>query len=263
LSALEIDLKILFYGNCQTQVVMKALRLFNPDVEMEYAGNSHRVTKFNPERSRRLMEESDFIVSQPVMNKDNPDYVEILKEKLGEKVAFMPYIFLDGMFSISHAPNTPVLNDVVNGEVCKSEIENFGLQKALERFRRGETDFKHQERYQRNIALMRQRENFCQFKVVEKIVSYPGRAMLTHNHPVPEILIHVASQVAEALNLPFRPAACLRPALHAHLTLSMFLTVLSPYTIEDVGLKCDPDLGWFENGTTLYRKVNAAISQQA
>ena len=49
-------MKILFYGNCQTQVVMQAVANSNPDVETDYAGNSRRVAKFDPDRTERLFD---------------------------------------------------------------------------------------------------------------------------------------------------------------------------------------------------------------
>lgn len=98
--------KILFYGNCQSNATATALSIMNPDIDVRYAGNSERVVDYDPERSDRLMDWCDIIISQPVMNLDNPDYYERLAQKLGDRLIFMPYVYFDAFFSLYYAHYT-------------------------------------------------------------------------------------------------------------------------------------------------------------
>jgi hypothetical protein len=67
-------MKLLHYGNCQTEVVMRALAIHNPEVQFQYAGNSVKVAQFDPERTERLFDWCDHVVTQPVMNTANADH---------------------------------------------------------------------------------------------------------------------------------------------------------------------------------------------
>ena len=97
-------MKILFYGNCQTQVAMYALIARNPGITCEYAGNSQRVTKYDPDRTNGLMDWCDHIVTQPIMNLENADHHEVLRERFKGCITFMPYLWVDGLYSLCGAP---------------------------------------------------------------------------------------------------------------------------------------------------------------
>lgn len=90
--------KVLFYGNCQAQVTARAISIMDPEITVKYAGNSERVAEFNQERALRLMDWCDVMVSQPIMNRNNPDYHELLSNRLGDRLIFMPYIYCDDFF---------------------------------------------------------------------------------------------------------------------------------------------------------------------
>lgn len=90
--------KVLFYGNCQSNATATALSIMNPDIDVRYAGNSQRVVEYDPERSERLMDWCDIIVSQPIMNVGNADHYELLAEKFGDRLIFMPYVYFDAFF---------------------------------------------------------------------------------------------------------------------------------------------------------------------
>ena len=83
-------MKILFYGNCQTQVAMAALAADNPDLLLEHAGNSNRVAKYDPERTAQLIDWCDHIITQPVMNTLNPDHHTVVRARFAGKITFMP-----------------------------------------------------------------------------------------------------------------------------------------------------------------------------
>ncbi|WP_102108102.1 WcbI family polysaccharide biosynthesis putative acetyltransferase [Oceaniglobus roseus] len=174
----------------------------------------------------------------------------------------MPYIFLDGFFSLCAAPSAKSAHGVINWQICAQEIENFGLDVAVARFKNGLTDFRHKERFEFNRLEMMRREGICDYKALDFILSRPRRSMLTHNHPKADVLVEIARQVAEHVNLDFDVDACNTPASQANLTLPLFCTVLSPYGIEELELDWEPDLSWFINGRTLYRQIHALMQSR-
>ncbi|MES2665303.1 MAG: WcbI family polysaccharide biosynthesis putative acetyltransferase [Pseudomonadota bacterium] len=252
-------MKILFYGNCQTEAAMNALAARNPKIKCEYAGNSRRVIKYNPERTTELMEWCDHIVTQPVMNLENPDHHDVLRARFAGRITFMPYLWLDGLYSLCGAPGARVLkgtsgakghSGVIGEEIVIAHIKSNGLAQTVADFRSGALDFGHRKRFDDSLAELERREESADIKVAAQIRNgYRDRVvMLTHNHPHPLIVNDIAQQIADRLNLSFKPILPDEYLRYSTITLPEFGKVLSPYTISDLGLKIPYDLQWLKIG---------------
>ncbi|MDX5400903.1 MAG: hypothetical protein LPK02_00730, partial [Rhodobacterales bacterium] len=159
--------KVLFYGNCQAQVTARALGIMNPDITVEYAGNSQRVAEYNQERALRLMDWCDVIITQPIMNKDNPDRHEVLSERFGDRLIFMPYIFFDAFFSLYFAQYTigRTKTGVVGEASVIAELNRVGYAETVKSYTAGHLDFDHQARLKFNFEETERREALCRIKL--------------------------------------------------------------------------------------------------
>ncbi len=255
--------KVLFYGNCQAQVTAKALSIMNPDIAVEYAGNSQRVAEYNPERSQRLMDWCDVIVTQPIMNKDNPDRHEVLSERFADRLIFMPYIFFDAFFSLYFAPYTMgrTKTGVVGEAPVIQELNRVGYAETVKSFIAGHLDFDHVARLRFNFDETERREALCRIKLApyirENYTSFP--ILLTHNHPLPMVVNELARQVAQELSLQFVPITPDHPQNYADITLGLGWDFLSPFATSDLGLNYPYDLHWVSKGTRMIAKVAEAL----
>lgn len=256
--------KVLFYGNCQAQVTAKALSIMNPDIAVEYAGNSQRVVEYNPERSQRLMDWCDVIITQPIMNKDNPDRHEVLSDRFGDRLIFMPYIYFDAFFSLYYAPYTMgrTKTGVVGEASVIEELNRVGYAQTVKSFVAGHLDFDHAARLQFNFEETDRRERFCRIKLApyirENYTKFP--LMLTHNHPVPLVVNELARQVTQELALQFVPITSGNPQNYAEITLGVGWDFLSPFATSDLGLDYPYDLHWVGKGTRMIAKVAEALN---
>ena len=257
-------MKILFYGNCQTQVTMACLALSNPDVAFEYAGNSNRVALFDPERTLRLMDWCDHIVTQPVMNLSNPDHHDGLRARFAGKITFMPYIWIDGLFSMCLIPEIQPGSAKGAGFVGETHVtdhlQSVGFAQTLVDFQSGSIDFHHARRFETSMTELARREGFADVAVTPFVRHHyrDQQVMLTHNHPHPVLVNEIARQIAARLALNHRPVTPDDPAAYAAITLSEFGKILSPHGVRDLGLRLPYDLQWLRQG----QKFIAQIADQ-
>jgi hypothetical protein len=163
-----IDLNVLFYGNCQTQTALTAVGISNPGVNFEYAGNSRRVERYDPEITEKLFDWCDYVVTQPVMNLDNPDHHATMSARFAGKIIFMPYVWVDGLYSLVAAPGGKEKrgDSGFHGGNCVIEhLQEAGLTDTLNDFQNGALNFRHQSRFDASMAELERREDFADVKV--------------------------------------------------------------------------------------------------
>lgn len=257
---MRCDVKVLFYGNCQTEVVMAAIAANNPDLQVEYAGNSNRVVHFDPERTARLMARSDHIITQPVMNTENPDHHTVLRARFADKITFMPYIWIDGLFSVCGLPESRALArsaSFVGQTHVSDHLEEVGYQQTLQDFRNGLIDFQHRQRFENSMGELANREAFCDVQIAPFVRdTYRDRVvMLTHNHPHPVVVSEIARQIAARLGLRHAEIHPQDHAAYSAITLPEFGKIFSPFVAADLGLRHDYDLQWQRRGQEIIAQI--------
>ena len=235
----------------------------NPDHEFFYAGNSNRVANFDRAKSDKLMQDADFVVSQTVLNKKNPDYHEAIRERLGPKVSLMPYIFVDGLYSASATRNQKLLGGVLGDSYIAAELEEREVPEVLARFKDGALDFNHKDRLEKSLKELRRREGVCDYKLYDRVSAecLEERIMITHNHPMPGMLNGLATQIADAHGLKFEPVDASHPERYKAMMLPRGAQILSPFTIADIGAAYPADDDWYEQGTELVCSVAKAMGK--
>ncbi len=260
-------MNILFYGNCQTQVAMNALIARNPRISCEYAGNSRRVTKYDPDRTNGLMDWCDHIITQPIMNLENADHHEVLRARFAGRITFMPYLWVDGLYSLCGAPGAKLAQaksgraGIIGEGIIAEEIDRVGLAQTMANFRAGEIDFQHQQRLDDSLDELARREQSADVRVAPMIrEQYRDQVlMLTHNHPHPVLVNEIARQIADRLDLTFTPITPDEYLRYTTITLPEFGKVLSPYTVDDLGLNRPYDLQWLKTGRELITDIARAV----
>lgn len=254
--------KIAFFGNCQIEAISKIIENSNPDCQITYQTNTNRHGNFDPEGLKKTLEDSDLIVSQAIANRGNEFSREQMEEKYGSKVIFAPYIFFDGLFSMSlaltsaKARPTGVLN---HGPITDS-IREVGLQRTMGRFRNGKLNLNHKERLNFNIEYSRVNESLCSFPWVDDFLDrfYEERSMITHNHPTPKILNMVAKKIADHADLAFRRVNPDDFVLYSKISLPNPGAVVTPMSKADIGFEFEYDLQWFPDSRNLINRIAKA-----
>lgn len=251
-------MKLLFFGNCQAEALASLTSLNNPGIEVEYTGSSDRVRRYDPARTAKLFDWCDRLIAQPIHNMDNPDNHVSMTARFGAKLVFIPYVYLDGIYSICRLPpgrnGTP---GFVGDAPVRAELERHGLDTTLRRFRNGRLGFNHARRFERTLATLEEREAVAHVRVGDWIRDTYRRwpPMLTHNHPHPEMLNHIGETLAALLGVEFRRVTPEAPENWGMITLPDYGRVLSPQGVADLGLDYPPEPDWEETGTAFIREI--------
>lgn len=254
-------MNILVFGNCQAEAVCHVLQRANPKLSFTYLGNSNRVHHFDPERAEELIDSCDLMIAQPIMKSDNPHSYEKISARTKGRAAFMPYIFVEGLHSLSSSGNRKVrVTGIVGEEIIADELKSSNFKTVADRFLKGEIDFQHRERLAQSLAEMRRREAFCHVSVSDFIEEhYRERPLfLSHNHPRPLVINKVASDLANHIGLNFEPVETSDYVDYARISLPQTDVIQSPYTVEELGMTFDYDIFWHTIGMRMLRLIVTA-----
>lgn len=256
-------MKYLFYGNCQAQVTMRALRLCNEGLEAEYTPNTDRLANYDPECTKRLFEWADIIVSQPVMNIESADHHSRLRTRLGGRLVFMPYLFFPAFFDLSSVNHDflPGRSRVIEETIVLQHLQTQGLDATIAAFVSGRMALRKAEQLEANLQELERREELCQIRIASYFRAHlrDRPLMITHNHPTPEVVNELARRAARHFGLAFSPITPKTPLLFQKMILPADgKRVLSPYTAADIGLRYDHDLHWLAQGRDLILEVARA-----
>jgi hypothetical protein len=255
--------KIAFFGNCQIEAISKILESSNSGCEITYQTNTNRHGSFDPDGLRKTLDESDLIISQAIANRDNEFSKEQMTEKYGSKVIFAPYVFFDGLFSMSLALTSVKARPtgVLNHDPISESIKKIGLQRTLGRYRSGRLNLNHKKRLDFNIKYSRENEKLCSFPWVDDFLEnfYSEKSMITHNHPTPKILNMIAEKISNLTGLYFKEVNPDDFVLYSRIVLPNPGAVITPMSKNEIGFKFDYDLQWFPESRNLINRVAKEI----
>ncbi|MEL6476578.1 MAG: WcbI family polysaccharide biosynthesis putative acetyltransferase [Pseudomonadota bacterium] len=247
-------MSFLFFGNCQLEMIARALSARNPSAEIIYRGNSSRARNHDPAGADQAMAAADRIVSQPILNANHPEHHTTLRARLGARLLFLPYLWLDGLFSLVEARQPPDRR-IIGAQVIRKALAAQSRDDILARFAAGEIAFDHASRLRRSLAELTRRESFCDIGATDILRAglRERPLMVTHNHPAAEVTLQLARRLAPKLGL-LPPDPDQSDGLH----LPVATRVLSPQTTRDLGLTFPPDPDWLAQGTALIDRIAKA-----
>ena len=199
---------VLLVGNCQLHRLQYVM-----DVQ-GFGGYEYHTTApamglpFEPDRVLERIAGAGTMVAQAVMNEAHPLSYDALRA-LNPNVLFVPYMFIDGIFSLSSiGPLGSIAELKRRKAVCGTvQVSDYIL-----------------ETYQLQCPVT------------------------THNHPAPAVFDQFCGQVFRALGIPYRSKASASHAEQVVYAFSQTPRLFSPYDVDALGLRYAADDQWFING---------------
>ncbi len=190
--------QILFFGNCQVQVLSSWFGFDNGDWNVQFESVTSRFLQptMTTEEVFDALSGFDVLVTNPIMNERNGFYHLHLKESMKGDTIFVPYVYVDGLFSLEISYET--WGEKIFGSDCLSGQDvDRDFATICELFRRGEIDFNNCARFERTLAEMATRELYCNVHVADIIrgVVRDRLPISTHNHPSGFILDEMLRQI--------------------------------------------------------------------
>lgn len=206
---------IVIYANCQSKGIRVCLDTVIKANYTEIANYDYIQTK--KDLPIDILRDADIFIYQPIDIKHgiystDPSIENSICTYLSPnctKISF-PYIYNSAMWSIVSEQGIPEnVNDISSTEkykdvdaIKKLKSQGYSLDAIKTKFLNGEIDFEYQERFDKCMNILRQKESICDVKVVDFILKNIRNVKLfmTQNHPTTQVFIFCANQILSILN---------------------------------------------------------------
>lgn len=241
---------IVLIGNCQLdrlQYILMASGFSN----LKYYSNTSKLdNNFDVENVLNACKNADLVISQPIIEKTNPLNYEVLASA-NKNTIFVPYIFIDGYFSLS---SSDINSNKIYGEECldtKLIQHDFGF--ILESFKKGNLDFNLKSRLSNSIQELKNREDLCQIiisdVIEQQILEIP--LLISHNHPSPYLFDIFVSRIFDLLETKYKPFNLQSAAQRIEYVFGTGSSVYSVYDAKALNSRNAFDDQWFNIGHML------------
>jgi len=244
---------ILLVGNCQLHRINFICGLNN--IKCNYIANTDRVDpNFDTDAVMQAVSEADVVIAQPIFNEHSPLNYQMISEN-SKRVVFFPYVFIDGIFSLSA---TALGSHHVLGQQCLSGHDEDTLDRLVVDFHLGLIDFKNKERFNSSLQELERREKSVGCIPISDVIreNYKRRKlMLTHNHPEKWLMDVMCQRLFEEMGWNYRNYQASDHYQRVDYMFDAGETVLSPYDVDRLGLSFESDDQWFSTGSRLLTRM--------
>lgn len=194
----------LIYANCQGRGIETFL---NKAAEFRDQIHVHRLDAIDYVKKgipvpEYIFNKADIFIHQPIKSvhgKSSTDYLKKLLPAHCEIISF-PYIYNNALW--------PMFSEA--GEVIGQEsiLDLFSkgnsLEKVVEMMFNQEIDFRFSERFEKSLAILKDKEAETNVRVSDFIVANirTKKLFLTQNHPTSTVFIHCVNQINDLLGFP-------------------------------------------------------------
>jgi len=243
--------RILFFGNCQAQVLSSWFGFDNGDWDVQFESVTSRFLQptMTTEEVFAALSGFDVLVTNPIMNERNGFYHLHLKEAMKGETVFVPYVYVDGVFSLEISYET--WGEKIFGAECLSgQCVDRDFAKVCEMFRSGEIGFNNRGRFERTLTEMAARELHCNVHVADIIrgIVRDRLPVSTHNHPSGFILGEMLRQICRIVGGSHVHIESRNSSQLSYAGLPPSPRAFTPFDVAALGLKYPHDDDWFEKG---------------
>ena len=209
-------MKICFYSNCQFKGIHTYLST-KLDYDYEHVEN-YILIKQKRAIPVDILKSADIFIYQPIDKKHGiystdtnieNNIMSYLSPKC-KKISF-PYIYNSTLWilippsiSDSMIGNYGEAGKYINGEpIEKLKIKGHSLHEVLEMYSDGKINFDFENRFNKCIKILKEKEELCDIKVSDYIIKNVRSKKLfyTQNHPSSHIFIHCVNQILQILSI--------------------------------------------------------------
>ena len=242
---------IIIYANCQGEIIKKFLKPFFNKIEI--------YNIFNYLDYNYLDNKIDFSQCNLFIYQNNGNNLELILNKLPKecKKISIPYVFNDGIASLSHAPQSKKwpYGKIYGDEIIINLINNnYSKEEIIDMFLNNQIDFDLENRIKNSFNKLLKREQNIDIKIYDFIKdNYKSKKLfLTHNHPTTVIFKHIIKQILNILNKPYK--ITIDNVINEEIENPGFdipCYVLTPYDIQNLELLYNYNDEWKKDGIKL------------
>ena len=207
---------IVYYSNCQYAGINYFLQISVPTYYNIFHLENYGLIKEKKSIPVDKLKEADIFIYQPIDKRhgiystDNTienNIMSYLSPKC--KTISFPYIYNSALWCLIPPANIdgyvgeyPDIDKYVNREpIQQLKSHGYSLNDVLRMYSNNEINFDYENRFEKCIEILRDKERKCDVKVSDFIVKHIGsnRLFFTQNHPTTCVFVHIANQVLSIL----------------------------------------------------------------
>ena len=206
---------IVYYTNCQFRGLDRGLDLFlqkhMKGIKKFHIENYTFIKKKKP-IPINIVKQADIFIYQPIDKKhgiystDTNIKNNIMSYLSPEcKTISFPYIYNSSLWGLIIPSNQdgyvggyPDIDKYINREpIEKLKVKGYSLNEVLQMYFKGEINFEYEERFNKSIEILKEKEKLCDVKVAEFIEKNIKKHKLffSQNHPTTCVFIHCVNQI--------------------------------------------------------------------
>lgn len=219
-----------------------------------YLANTEWIDKnYETEKILDSLSKYNIVIAQPIFNKENPLHHSVIS-KLSSEVIFVPYIYLDGLYSLE-------ATDIDSNSILGSDVLAPFLERSYDDmvgyFQTGRIDFRCRERLDASLAELHAREKEVDSIVVSDFIEenwHSRPLIISHNHPNKWLMDLIAERLFRRIDRPYQSYDGLPHYQRAEYLFSKGEGALSPYDADRLGLEYEYDDQWWTVGRRLLHR---------
>jgi hypothetical protein len=184
---------------------------------------------------------------------------EELISMFGAKVVFVPIIRIEGLDTLQRYGDLGAVR-FSGGDPIAASIKEHGVDHTYEALVRGRLRTDPQGRLARSLAELRTVEEgavaISDF-VEERILDIP--LINSISHPAGEVVLELFARLCHKIDIPIDRERLNSPLMISQASLPMLPRVLSPFDVEDLGLKYEADPDWMLQAKSLLANLQSML----
>lgn len=245
-------MSLFFLGNCQANA-LRGLVNDTTKTRSAFASITEYWGVYDESAIDHALDAADTVVAQAIGNSDHRYSAAKLRQRFGDRLLLVPYIYLDGIASLKliSSKGRATLRGLDELKAHPAWPNQPKLHRA---YANGQIDMNLAARLERSFRTISEVEaQFCDIKIhdflLENYREYP--VLYAINHPTQIVLAEMLKQLCDKLDLSPSPGSLDDPLIWAKRALPRAQRSVSINDANELGLKYEPDSHWFSEAGKL------------
>jgi len=251
-------LRVASIGNCVLNK-LNAILIRQPGVDALFTSNLKTWSNHHRETFFERAEEADIVLAMKSRRGQLYFSTEELISMFGAKIVFVPIIRIEGLDTLQRYGDLGAVR-FSGGDPIAASIKEHGVDHTYEALVRGRLRTDPQGRLARSLAELRTVEEgavaISDF-VEERILDIP--LINSISHPAGEVVLELFARLCHKIDIPIDRERLNSPLMISQASLPMSPRVLSPFDVEDLGLKYEADPDWMLQAKSLLANLQSML----
>lgn len=259
------DMDVYFLGNCQVNAMRGLCRDMFPKMKADFGSITPYWGVHDAAATEAAIEKADIVVSQAIFNTEARFNVEEMKARAGNRVVFVPYVYVDGIagLEIIGSKGRTVIKgapELLAGQEGRRSLHVFQDLCA------GKIDLRNRQRVTASIMRMAQKERESGgVKIADYLAETWAEASFLYgiNHPTQRVVFELFRRLCDVVGWRHDPRVTEDPVVWGRRALPASTRAFTPADVAALGVAYGPDSHWYAAAHKLVEQAMKIAAREA